>query len=80
MGWEVIEERQSKNKISNHGQTYRQWLVALSEFYDVSDQEKMQDLRCSIEEAAHVAVVAQMGILVSESGQRFHGIRSGQIF
>ncbi len=71
-GWEVIEEKQSKNKISkpfaavsdngldNH----------MANFIGVVRSRKMEDLRCSVQEASHVATVAQMGNISLRSGQR----------
>ena len=71
-GWQVIEEKNSKHKImkpwapltdnglDNH------W----ANFIGVVRSRRMQDLRCSVEEAAHVATVAQMGNISLRSGQR----------
>jgi predicted dehydrogenase len=71
-GWEVMEEKQSKNKVSapfvkasdngldNH----------MANFVGVVRSRKMQDLHCSIEEAAHTAIVAQMGNISVRSAQR----------
>jgi len=71
-GWEVIEEKQSKNKISkpfaagsdngldNH----------MANFISVVRSRKMEDLRCPVQEASHVATVAQMGNISLRSGQR----------
>src|SRR5688572_1245713 len=62
-GWEVIEERQSKNKISKP-------LVKPSDnglekhmlnFVTVAKSRKLEELNCSIQDGAHVATVAQMG-------------------
>jgi predicted dehydrogenase len=71
-GWEVIEERQSKNKISKP-------FVKSSDngldkhfvnFIEVVRNRKMEDLHCSIQAGAHVATVAQMGNISLRSGQR----------
>lgn len=71
-GWQVIEEKNSKNKVmkpwapltdnglDNH------W----ANFIGVVRSRRMQDLRCSVAEAAHVATVAQMGNISLRSGQR----------
>ncbi len=62
-GWEVIEEKQSKNKVSKSfvkptdNGLDKHWV----NFIDVVRSRKMEDLRCSIEAGAHVATVAQMG-------------------
>jgi hypothetical protein len=39
-------------------------------FIDVVRSRKMEDLRCSIQDGAHVATVAQMGNISYRSGQR----------
>ena len=71
-GWEVIEEKQSKNKVSKP-------LVARSDngldkhwenFISVVRSRKMRELNCPIDAGAHVATVAQMGNISFRSGQR----------
>lgn len=71
-GWEVIEERQSKNKVSKP-------LVKPSDsgldkhmanFINVIKTRKMDDLRCSIQAGAHIATVAQMGNIAYRSGEK----------
>jgi predicted dehydrogenase len=71
-GWEVIEENQSKHKVSKP-------LVKASDngldnhmanFIGVVRSRRMQDLHCSIGEASHTAVVAQMGNIALRSAQR----------
>jgi predicted dehydrogenase len=71
-GWEVMEEKQSKQKVSapfvkasdngldNH----------MANFMGVVRSRRMEDLHCSIEEAAHTAIVAQMGNISVRSAQR----------
>src|SRR5256885_2710286 len=71
-GWEVIEERQSKNKVS------KPFVKAsdngldkhMQNFVRVIKSRKMEDLHCSIQAGAHVATVAQMGNISFRSGQR----------
>jgi predicted dehydrogenase len=71
-GWEVIEERQSKNKVakpfvkSSDNGLDNHWV----NFIAAVRSRKMEDLHCSIEEATHVATVAQMGNISFRSGQR----------
>jgi predicted dehydrogenase len=71
-GWEVIEERQSKNKVSKP-------LVKSSDngldkhmlnFVNVIKSRKMEDLHCSVQDGAHVATVAQMGNIAFKSGKK----------
>jgi len=71
-GWEVIEERNSKNKInkalakpSDNGLN-KHW----ENFISVVRSRKMADLKCPIDAGAHVATVAQMGNISFRSGQR----------
>ncbi|MGQ7856267.1 Gfo/Idh/MocA family protein [Pedobacter sp. WC2501] len=71
-GWEVIEEKVSGNKVSkpfvkssdngldNH----------MVNFFSVVRSRKKEELNCSIQAAAHVATVAQMGNLAFRSGQK----------
>lgn len=71
-GWEVIEEKVSGNKVStpfvkssdngldNH----------MVNFFSVVRSRKKEELNCSIQDAAHVATVAQMGNLAFRSGQK----------
>src|ERR1700744_2249752 len=71
-GWEVIEEHQSKSKVSKP-------FVAKSDdglnkhwenFVSVVKSRKMDDLHCPIQAGAHVATVAQMGNIAYRSGQK----------
>jgi predicted dehydrogenase len=73
-GWEVIEEKQGKNKVSKP-------LIKPSDngldkhmvnFVDVVKSRKMEDLRCPIQAAAHVATVAQMGNIAYRSGKKLN--------
>jgi predicted dehydrogenase len=71
-GWEVIEERQSKNKIimpfqkSSDNGVLNHW----ENFVSVVKSRKASDLRCSIQDGAHVATVAQMGNISYRSGKK----------
>jgi hypothetical protein len=71
-GWEVIEEKQSKNKVarpfvkSSDNGLDNHWM----NFIGAVRSRKAEDLHCSIEEASHVATVAQMGNISLRSGQR----------
>jgi predicted dehydrogenase len=71
-GWEVIEEKQSKNKVSKP-------FVASSDngldkhwenFIGVVKSRKFADLHCPIQAGAHVATVAQMGNIAFRSGKK----------
>jgi predicted dehydrogenase len=70
-GWEVIEEKQSKNKVSkafvksSDDGLQNHWI----NFIDVVRSRKMEDLHCSIEAGTRVATVAQMGNISYRTGQ-----------
>jgi predicted dehydrogenase len=73
-GWEVIEERQSKNKVlvpfeksSDNGLN-----LHMENFVSVIKSRKMEDLHCSIQDAAHVAIVSQMGNIAYRSGNKLN--------
>ncbi len=71
-GWEIIEEKQSANKVSKP-------LVKPSDnglnkhmenWVSVIKSRKMEDLNCSIQAGSHVATVAQMGNIAFRSGKK----------
>lgn len=71
-GWEVIEEKQSENKVSKP-------LVKASDnglnnhmvnFFSCLRSRKKEELACSIQAGAHVATVAQMGNIAFRSGEK----------
>jgi predicted dehydrogenase len=71
-GWEVIEEKNSKNKISkaiahpSDNGLDKHW----ENFISVVRSRKISELNCPVEAGAHVATVAQMGNISFLSGQR----------
>ena len=71
-GWEVIEERQSKNKVimpfqkSSDNGLDKHWV----NFINAVKSRKAEDLNCSIQAGAHVATVAQMGNISFRSGKK----------
>lgn len=73
-GWEVIEEKQSKQKVSRPFEKVSGDGLDkhMANFMDVVRSRKMEELRCSIQEGAHVATVAQMGNIALRSGQRLN--------
>lgn len=71
-GWEVIEEKNSKNKVakplvkaSDNGLD-KHW----ENFISVVRSRKMDELHCPVEAAANVATVAQLGNISFRSGER----------
>ena len=71
-GWEVIEERQSKNKVnkpfvasSDNGLDKH-----LENFVSVIKSRKKEELNCPVQAAALVATVAQMGNIAYRSGKK----------
>ncbi len=71
-GWEVIEEKESKSKVSRPFEKSsdngldKHWV----NFVSVIKSRKMEDLHCSIQAGAHVATVAQMGNIAFRSGKK----------
>lgn len=71
-GWEVIEEKQGKNKISYPFQKSmdngldKHWV----NFVNVVKSRKTEDLHCSIQAGAHVATIAQMGNISYRTGKK----------
>ncbi|WP_129714922.1 Gfo/Idh/MocA family protein [Pedobacter sp. SYP-B3415] len=71
-GWEVIEEKESKNKVAipftrSQDNGLNKHMV---NFFDSIRSRSQQSLNCSIQDAAHVATVAQMGNIAYRSGQK----------
>lgn len=71
-GWEVIEEKNSKSKVSKpvarpaDNGVDKHW----ENFVSVVRSRKMDELHCDVAAAAHVATVAQMGNISFISGER----------
>ena len=71
-GWEVIEEKQSKNKVakpfvaSSDNGLDKHW----ENFVSVVKSRKIDDLHCPIQAGAHVATVAQMGNIAYRTGKK----------
>jgi predicted dehydrogenase len=71
-GWEVLEEKNGKNKVSkafvksSDNGLQNHW----NNFISVVRSRKLEDLHCPIEAGAHVATVSQMGNISFRSGQR----------
>lgn len=81
-GWEVIEEKNSKSKISKaHAAPSDNGLDKHWEnFVSVVRSRKMTDLHCDVAAGAHVATVAQMGNISFISGQRVVWDKAGEKF
>ncbi len=81
-GWEVMEEKESKNKIlmplqkSSDNGLDKHW----ENFVSAVKSRKSSDLNCSIQAGAHVATVAQMGNIAFRSGQKLMWDRSKAAF
>lgn len=73
-GWEVLEERQSKSKVS------KPWAKVadnglekhMENFVDAIRNNKKEILHCDAEAAAHVATIAQMGNIAFRSGKKLY--------
>ncbi len=81
-GWEVIEERQSKNKVllpfqkSADNGLDKHWV----NFIGAVKSRNTTDLNCSIQAGAHVATVAQMGNIAFRSGKKLFWDKEGAAF
>ena len=81
-GWEVIEERQAKNKVAIPLQKSVDSGVSLhwKNFTDAIRNNTPDSLHCSIEEGAHIATIAQMGNIAYRSGQKVNWDDNKKIF
>ncbi len=73
-GWEVVEEKRSTKKIMiprkpsvDNGLNKH-----MENFVSVIRSRKMENLNCSITDAAHVATISQMGNIAFRSGQKLY--------
>lgn len=73
-GWEVIEEKRSENKVllplqtkSNNGHEEHQF-----NFIKAIRENRPENLNCNVQEAAHVAKVAQMGNISFRTHQKLN--------
>ncbi len=71
-GWEVIEERQSKNKVvvPFRGNVGNGLVQHWQNFAEAIRSNNASKLNCSIQDAAHVANIAQMGNIAFRSGEK----------
>lgn len=71
-GWEVMEEPKSekKVKVERRKQSDNGLDKHMENFVGVIRSGRMQDLKCPIEEASHIAVLSQMGNIAYRSGQK----------
>lgn len=81
-GWEVIEERQSKNKVVKPLQKREDNGLELhwENFIGAIRNNIPSSLHCSIEEGAHIATVAQMGNIAFRSGKKISWDESKKSF
>lgn len=81
-GWEVIEEKQSKNKVSKpfapsvDNGVDKHW----ENFVSVVKSRKLDDLNCPVHAASYVATVAQMGNIAFRSGKKLEWDASKEQF
>jgi predicted dehydrogenase len=73
-GWEVVEEKQSKNKVIEpmHPSTDNGVLKHWQNFIQVIESGNLTDLKCPIQAGSEVATVAQMGNISYRSGQKIY--------
>jgi predicted dehydrogenase len=81
-GWEVIEERQAKNKVVKPLQKREDNGLELhwENFVGAIRNNNPSSLHCSIEEGAHIATVAQMGNIAYRSGKKISWDESKKSF
>jgi hypothetical protein len=81
-GWEIVEEKQSKNKIIEplHPSADNGVLKHWQNFIDVIESRKLSSLKCSIRDGSDVASIAQMGNISYRSGQKLYWNKSQQKF
>ena len=73
-GWEVMEEGRSANKVTvERKKSVDNGLDKhMENFVSVIRSRKMEDLKCSIEEASHIATLSQMGNIAFRSGNKLY--------
>ncbi|MEJ7739662.1 MAG: Gfo/Idh/MocA family oxidoreductase [Chitinophagaceae bacterium] len=71
-GWEIIEEKQSKNKVSKplEKPSDNGLNKHMENFFSVIKSRKMEELNCSVQAGAHVATIAQMGNIAFQSSKK----------
>ena len=73
-GWEVMEEGRSANKVTveRKKSTDNGLDKHMQNFVSVVRSRKMEELKCSIEEASHIAILSQMGNIAYRSGNKLY--------
>ncbi|MDZ4794622.1 MAG: Gfo/Idh/MocA family oxidoreductase [Bacteroidota bacterium] len=73
-GWEVMEEGRSANKVAvERKKSMDNGLDKhMENFVSVIRTRKMSELKCSIEEASHIAILSQMGNIAYRSGNKLY--------
>jgi hypothetical protein len=81
-GWEVIEERQAKNKIAIplHKSEDNGVVLHWENFIGAIRNNQPESLHCSIEEGSHIATIAQMGNIAYRSGKKVNWDPKTQLF
>ena len=81
-GWEVIEERQSKNKVAIplHKSEDKGLELHWENFIAAIRNNNPKSLHCSIEEGAHIATIAQMGNIAYRSGEKVNWDANKNLF
>jgi predicted dehydrogenase len=81
-GWEVLEEKRGKNKVSkpfvasSDNGLEKHW----ENFVGVVRSRNMNDLHCSIQDGAHIATMAQMGNIAYRTGKKLNWDAQAQQF
>jgi predicted dehydrogenase len=81
-GWEVTEEPKSnkKAKVERRKQSDNGLDKHMENFVDVIRSRKKEDLKCSIEEASHIAILSQMGNIAFRTGKKLNWDKENRRF
>jgi predicted dehydrogenase len=77
-GWEVVEEGRSANKVKVERKPKVDTGLDkhMENFVSVIRSRKMNDLKCPIQSASHIAVLSQMGNIAFRSGNKLYWDKS----
>lgn len=81
-GWEVVEEKRGKNKISvaRKSASENGLNAHTKNFIDVMRSRNLKDLNCPIQTGAHIATICQMGNIAFRSKQKVVWDKSKKMF
>ena len=71
-GWEVIAEKDKMEAVALQKRSDDGLLLHTTNFFDVIQSRKMEDLKTPIQAGSHVAVVCQMGNIAFRAGKKIY--------